>query len=41
LGLGGVKTLWQKSDRGFPAPEPFTIIGQRELAYRRWLSSMA
>jgi hypothetical protein len=20
----------------FPAPEPFTIIGQRELAYRRW-----
>lgn len=36
LGLGRVKTLWQKTACSFRAPNPFTITGERGLADRRW-----
>ena len=36
MGLGRVKTLWQRTDRGFPHPKAYNILGERELAYHRW-----
>jgi hypothetical protein len=36
LGLGRVKTLWQKTACSFRAPNPFTITGKRGLADRPW-----
>src|SRR5215211_1208358 len=35
-GLGRVKTLWQKTDRGFPRSKALHHHRRARIAYRRW-----